>query len=234
MLKFENLDVSYGLRAALRDVTISVGAGEIVAVLGANGAGKTTLLNTMSGIVRSSSGRIVFDGQDVTSWQTFRRVTAGIVHCPEGRHVFAGMTVEENLIVGAYRRPAAGRTEALERVYALFPALVRRRSMAAGVLSGGEQQMVAIGRSLMARPRLLALDEPSLGLAPYVIEEMYQAILEIRRSEELSMLLVEQNAAAALDVADRGYVIESGSIRLSGTGPELAGDPRVRAAYLGG
>jgi branched-chain amino acid transport system ATP-binding protein len=232
MLQVQDLRSVYGPIEALREVTLSVQQGEIVALVGGNGAGKTTLLRAISGVQKVSAGRICFDGADITRMAPARRVAAGIAQVPEGRLVFAAMAVEDNLRLGAYllerRRVAA----AFERVYALFPMLAARRRDQAGLFSGGQQQMLAIGRALMSEPRLLLLDEPSMGLAPIVVDSILEAI-DALCANGTTILLVEQNARAALSIADRGYVIETGRILLEGTGDELLEDPRVQAAYLG-
>jgi branched-chain amino acid transport system ATP-binding protein len=207
-----------------------VRAGELVALVGANGAGKSTLLRALSG-VQASSGRIDFEGEDIGAARPERRVALGIVQVPEGRQVFGPLTVEDNLRLGGYRR-GANAARSLERVYTMFPDLVERRHHAAGTLSGGQQQMLAIGRALMAEPRLLLLDEPSMGLAPRLVAEIFACVRALRAADT-ALLLVEQNARAALAIADRGYVLETGRIVLSGSGPELLADPTVRAAYLG-
>ena len=232
MLLVEKLGASYGGIRALHEVSLRVERGTMVALVGANGAGKTTLLRTLSGILKAVEGRILIDGQDVTRLPPERRVRLGVSQVPEGRQVFGPMSVEDNLLLGAYtRRPAEAR-QSLERAYALFPLLAQRRAQAAGNLSGGEQQMVAIGRALMARPRLLLLDEPSMGLAPRLVAEIFKTITALAR-EGMTILLVEQNAAAALAVADVGYVLETGRTVMSGPGRELLQDERVKRAYLG-
>ncbi len=232
MLLVEKLGASYGGIRALHEVSLRVERGTMVALVGANGAGKTTLLRTLSGVLKAVEGRILVDGQDVTRFPPERRVRLGISQVPEGRQVFGPMSVEDNLLLGAYtRRPAEAR-QSLERAYALFPVLAQRRAQAAGTLSGGEQQMVAIGRALMAKPKLLLLDEPSMGLAPRLVAEIFKTITALAR-EGMTMLLVEQNAEAALAVADVGYVLETGRTVMSGPGLELLQDERVKRAYLG-
>ena len=218
-------------RHRLQGIDLSIRAGELVALVGANGAGKSTLLRALSG-VQPASGRIAFDGQDIAGWQPERRVALGIVQVPEGRQVFGPLSVDDNLRLGAYRRGRAQSAQSLERVYALFPALAERRRHAAGTLSGGQQQMLAIGRALMAKPRLLLLDEPSMGLAPRLVAEIFACVRELRAADT-ALLLVEQNARAALAIADRGYVLETGRIVLAGSGAQLLADEKVRAAYLG-
>ena len=231
MLKVTGLEARYGRIPALRGIDLAVSAGELVALVGANGAGKSTLLRALSGLQRAT-GTVVFEGKDITDELPEYRVRLGIVQCPEGRQVFGPLTVEDNLRLGAYRRGRASAAATLARVYGMFPALAQRRRQAAGTLSGGEQQMLAIGRALMAEPRLLLLDEPSMGLAPRLVREIFAAIRALR-ADDTALLLVEQNAAAALAIADRGYVLETGRVVLSGTGAELLADRGVRAAYLG-
>ena len=234
MLAIEGLKARYGRIEALRGVDITVGGGEIVALVGANGAGKTTLLKTISGIEPAAAGRIVFEGTAIEALKSHRRVALGIAQSPEGRQVFGPLSVEDNLRLGGYRRRdgAAAATADLGRCFALFPILAERRRQAAASLSGGQQQMLAIGRALMAKPKLLLLDEPSLGLAPVVVDQILDAIVRLR-ADGVTVLLVEQNAAAALAIADRGYVLELGQVTLSGSGQALLDDPRVREAYLG-
>ena len=234
MLRLEGVRAGYGPIDALRGLDLEVRAGELVCLLGANGAGKSSTLRTISGLLRPRAGRIVFDGTDIHGREPSDVLRAGIAHCPEGRHVFPYLTVRENLTMGAYvRRDAAAVAADLERVYAHFPILADRRRQAAGTLSGGEQQMLAIGRALMARPRLIMFDEPSLGLAPTIVETTFAIIGDIRRSGT-TVLMVEQNARLALRMADRGYVMEAGRIVLSGAARELMHNDHVRAAYLGG
>jgi branched-chain amino acid transport system ATP-binding protein len=231
MLDVSGLHSRYGRIPVLHGIDLAVRAGEIVALVGANGAGKTTLLRALSG-VQPSSGKILFEDEDISGAAAEYRVSLGIVQCPEGRQVFGPLSVEDNLRLGAYRRGRAQAPSSLERVYAFFPALAERRRQAAGTLSGGQQQMLAIGRALMGQPRLLLLDEPSMGLAPRLVAEIFAAIRRLRAADT-ALLLVEQNAAAALAIADRGYVLETGSVVLAGTGAELLADAGVRAAYLG-
>jgi branched-chain amino acid transport system ATP-binding protein len=234
MLRLEGVRAGYGPIDALRGLDLEVRAGELVCLLGANGAGKSSTLRTISGLLHPRAGRIVFDGTDIHGREPSDVLRAGIAHCPEGRHVFPYLTVRENLTMGAYvRRDAAAVAADLERVYAHFPILADRRRQAAGTLSGGEQQMLAIGRALMARPRLIMFDEPSLGLAPTIVETTFAIIGDIRRSGT-TVLMVEQNARLALRMADRGYVMEAGRIVLSGAARELLHNDHVRAAYLGG
>ncbi len=236
LLDVEELVTCYGQIAALKNVSLQVWPGEVVAIIGANGAGKTTLLNTVSGLLAPRHGRISFAGQDITGLPAEQIVGLGISHVPERRQVFPTMTVEENLLLGAYKRlykvPRRQIVEDLEAVFSLFPILRERRGQLGGTLSGGEQQMLAIGRGLMARPSLMLLDEPSLGLAPKIVREIFSIVGELRR-RGTSVLLVEQNARAALRVATRGYVLETGTVALSGPASDLLGDPRVQSAYLG-
>ncbi len=234
MLEVSGLHVSYGAVAALRGVSLRVDAGEIVTVIGANGAGKSTLLRTLSGVVRSRRGAITLDGKPVLGLSSSTMITRGLVMVPEGRHVFADMSIADNLDLGAYyRRDRKGVRQDLERVLDLFPILRERLRSPAGRLSGGQQQMVAIGRALMSRPRLLLLDEPSLGLAPAIVQQLGGIIRGLNQGGS-TILLVEQNARMALRLADRAYVIANGVIARSGTGAELLGDAAVQDAYLGG
>ncbi|MEN4919019.1 ABC transporter ATP-binding protein [Achromobacter spanius] len=234
LLQIRGLTASYDRSPVLHDVSLEVPQGGFIAVVGANTAGKSTLLRCISGLLDRVSGNIVFDGQDISRLPPHRIPEMGIAHVPEGRHVFPEMTVEENLYLGGYtrRKDSAGLRSRCEQVYALFPRLLERRRQQAGTLSGGEQQMVAFGRALMLDPRLLLLDEPSHGLAPKVVEEMHQAMIDIHRSG-LTILLVEQNTRLALSVAEHAYVLQSGSMVLSGPSSALLEDNRVRAAYLG-
>ena len=232
MLEVEGLASRYGRVPALKGIDFTVSRGELVALVGANGAGKTTLLRALSGVQPVSAGRICFEGIDITSASPERRVRLGIVQVPEGRQVFGPLSVEDNLRLGAYVRRGAGTAADLERVYAMYPALAERRRQPAGTLSGGQQQMLALGRALMAQPRLLLLDEPSMGLAPRLVEEIFAHIVALKRADA-SIFLVDQNARAALRIADRGYVLETGRIALSGSGAELIGNEEVKAAYLG-
>ncbi|HOV77919.1 MAG TPA: ABC transporter ATP-binding protein [Sedimentisphaerales bacterium] len=236
MLKILNLDAGYGALRILKGISLHVAPGEAVAVIGANGAGKTTLLKTIAGVLKPREGQIVFDKQDILGWPSEKIVARGCCLVPEGRHVFSSMTVRENLLLGAYCRrrenDAANLQESLEQVYALFGVLKERSNQLAGTLSGGQQQMLAIGRALMSRPRLLMMDEPSLGVAPLVVRDIYETIVTLKR-HGLTILLVEQNARAALAVADRGYVIETGQIVLQGPSRQLSDNPEVQRAYLG-
>jgi branched-chain amino acid transport system ATP-binding protein len=234
MLKIESVKVSYGAIQAVRGVSLEVGAGEVVAIIGANGAGKSTLLKSIVGLESAAEGRILIDGKDCTTLLAHQRVRLGVAMSPEGRGVFADQTVRENLMLGAYSRKksAAGTEAAIEREFARFPRLKERQDQLSGSLSGGEQQMLAISRALMSEPRLLLLDEPSLGLAPLIVKGIFDAIRQLRESG-LTILLVEQMAKQALGVADRAYVLETGRITLEGSGLELLNNPKVKAAYLG-
>ena len=232
MLKVEALDVSYGEIRALKGVGLEVGPGEIVTILGNNGAGKTTTLKTISGLLHPTHGTITLENQSLLDVPPHAIVSRGVAHVPEGRRIFNRLTVRENLMMGAYLRSDAGITGDLERVFGLFPRLAERITQVAGTLSGGEQQMLAIGRALMANPRLLLLDEPSMGLAPVLVEQIFDTIIDINR-QGMTILLVEQNAAMALSIAHRGYVLETGSIALTGTAVELSDNADVRRAYLG-
>ncbi|HEV7680137.1 MAG TPA: ABC transporter ATP-binding protein [Candidatus Dormibacteraeota bacterium] len=233
VLELRSVDVFYGRVQALRGVSLRVEHGEIVALIGSNGAGKTTTLRTVSGLVRPATGDVVLDGQPVTGFGAERIARLGVGHAPEGRRLFTRMTVRENLEMGAYaRRDTAGLRDDYERMYTLFPRLRERQSQLAGSLSGGEQQMVAISRALMARPRVLLLDEPSLGLAPILVEAIFEVIREIN-AQGTTVLLIEQNARLALATAGRAYVLETGSIAMEGPAAELASSPEVQRAYLG-
>lgn len=235
LLEVTDLSVFYGRIQALHGISLGVDAGEIVALIGANGAGKTTTMRAISGLRTAATGRIVFDGEDITRLRADLRVVRGISQAPEGRGIFPGMTVAENLDMGTYARRglrAGDRLDELEGVYELFPRLKERASQVAGTLSGGEQQMLTIGRALMAAPKLLLLDEPSMGLAPMLIAQIFGIISQIHR-QGTTVLLVEQNAQKALSVADRAYILESGVLIKEGPGRELLADPAVKAAYLG-
>jgi branched-chain amino acid transport system ATP-binding protein len=232
MLAVEKLQVAYGKVQALWDVTLNVPDGEIVALVGANGAGKTTLLKTVSGLLRRQSGSITYDGKHIEEASPPEIVKHGVVQVPEGRKLFPEMTMIDNLLMGAFTVPQSERPQRLERVFGVFPVLRERQKQIAGTLSGGEQQMVAIGRGLMAGPKLLMLDEPSLGLAPILVEEVFGVITEINRLG-VTVLLVEQNTQHALTLAHRGFVMELGRIALSGSGNELLANSNVRKAYLG-
>jgi branched-chain amino acid transport system ATP-binding protein len=232
MLEATGLTSHYGRIPALKGIDLKIEAGELVALVGANGAGKTTLLRALSGVQRVTTGRVSFEGADITAARPDTRVRLGIAQVPEGRQVFGPLSVEDNLLLGAYVRPGREARAALARVYELFPALSERRTARAGMLSGGQQQMLAIGRALMAGPRLLLLDEPSMGLAPRLVAEIYAAIRRLREGGT-TIFLVDQNARAALAIADRGYVLETGRVVLAGSGPELAANDAVKQAYLG-
>jgi branched-chain amino acid transport system ATP-binding protein len=233
ILTVENLRVSYGAIRALHGITLEIEQGSIVTLIGANGAGKTTTLRTISGLVRADAGRILFDGEDITRLPAADIVRRGIGHAPEGRRVFANMTVRENLDLGAYtRKDAVGIRDDTDRVFTLFPRLKERIGQQAGTLSGGEQQMLAIGRALMGRPRLLLLDEPSLGLAPFLVRDIFAIIGDINR-QGCTILLVEQNAHMALGIAGKGYVLETGQIILSAPAADLLHNEQVKKAYLG-
>lgn len=234
MLSIRQLQSGYGRIQALHGIDMDIEAGEIITLIGANGAGKTTLLMTLCGKPRASSGQVFFDGEDITHLPTHEIVRRGIAHAPEGRHIFPRMTVLENLQMGAVVTPPKYFADDLERILALFPRLHERLDQRGGTLSGGEQQMLAIGRALMSRPRLLMLDEPSLGLAPLVVRQIFQIIREINRDQKVTVFLVEQNAFHALKLAHRAHVMVNGKITLSGTGEALLADPAVRAAYLEG
>jgi len=234
VLEIAGLRAAYGPIEALRGVDLEVRAGELVCLLGANGAGKSTTLRTISGLLRPAAGRIAFEGRSIAGLSPATILEAGIAHCPEGRRVFPYLSVEENLLMGAYvRRDRAGIAADLERVCEHFPVLAERRRQAAGTLSGGEQQMLAIGRALMARPKLILFDEPSLGLAPTIVETTFSIIADIRR-QGTTVLMVEQNAYLALRMADRAYVLETGRVVLAGAAADLMADDHVRRAYLGG
>lgn len=232
LLELKGVTSRYGRIEVLHGIDLTVGRGELVALVGANGAGKTTLLRTISGVQPITGGSIGFDGADLSGRRPEARVAGGILQVPEGRQVFAPMTIEDNLRMGAFTRPAAEIRQGLDEIWELFPVLLEKRDLAAGNLSGGQQQMVALGRALMGRPKLLLLDEPSMGLAPLVVEEIFRVIGRLKASG-MTILLVEQNASAALAIADRGYVLETGSVVLTGTGCDLLSNDEVRRAYLG-
>lgn len=234
MLEIKNLNVHYGVIHALKDISLTVNAGEIVTLIGANGAGKTTTLRTISGLIKATSGDILLEGKNITSLPAPDRVHMGISHVPEGRRIFPPMSVLENLEMGAFlRKDKAEIKRDLEMVYHRFPILGDRKKQTAGTLSGGEQQMLAMGRALMSRPRILLMDEPSMGLAPLLVREIFEIIKDIN-STGTTILLVEQNASMALSIAHRAYVIETGSIIISGTGEELAKSKEIQKSYLGG
>jgi branched-chain amino acid transport system ATP-binding protein len=234
MLEVRNLVCRYGEVAAIKGVSLRVERGQLVALVGANGAGKTTMLRAISGLLHAAGGQIVFEGVDITHAPARKILSLGIAHCPEGRRVFSDLTVAENLTMGAYlRSDVAGIATDLKRVYEQFPRLAERYRQMAGTLSGGEQQMLALGRAMMSRPKLIMFDEPSLGLAPSVVERTFQIIQDIRAAGT-TVLIVEQNAYAALEMCDRAYLMETGRVVLEGTAGELIDDPHVRSAYLGG
>ena len=234
MLEVRDLVCRYGKVEALKGISLSVKAGQFVALIGANGAGKSTTLRAISGVLPSAGGQLMFEGRDITRCSAREIIALGISHCPEGRRVFPDMTVEENLDMGAYlRSDRAGIEEDRERVFGMFPRLAERRQQVAGTLSGGEQQMLAISRSIMSRPKLMMFDEPSLGLAPNIVEQVFDIIDNIRKSGT-TVLMVEQNAYSALDMCDYAYLIEAGVIVLSGSGEELIDNDHIREAYLGG
>jgi branched-chain amino acid transport system ATP-binding protein len=233
VLQVERLECRYGKVAAVHDLSIDVARGELVVLIGANGAGKTTTLKAISGLMRPAAGRITFEGEDVTGASARRMLALGIAHCPEGRRVFPQLTVRENLAMGCYlRSDQDGIEQDMTRLFERFPILRERSEQAAGTLSGGEQQMLAISRALMSRPKLALFDEPSLGLAPGLVERTFDIIRAIR-AEGVTVVMVEQNAFAALELCDRAYVLEQGRVAKSGTGAELLDDPEVRSAYLG-
>ena len=232
MLKVDNINVYYGQIHALKDISIEVNQGEIVALIGANGAGKSTTLRTISGLLRSKTGSIKLMDEDISNTPAYKLVSKGLAHVPEGRHIFLEMTVLENLEMGAYTNNA-NLKEGIADVFKRFPRLKHRKNQIAGTLSGGEQQMLAMGRALMSKPKLLMLDEPSMGLAPILVQQIFDIIKELHESGT-TILLVEQNAEMALNIADRAYVLESGKIKLSGTGAELAQSDEIKKTYLGG
>ena len=234
MLEVKNLNVHYGVIQALKDISLTVNQGEIVTLIGANGAGKTTTLRTISGLIKATSGEILLEGKNITTLPAPDRVQQGISQVPEGRRIFPPMSVLENLEMGAFlRKDKADIKKDIEMVYDLFPILGKRRKQSAGTLSGGEQQMLAMGRALMSRPRILLLDEPSMGLAPLLVREIFEIIKNINQNGT-TILLVEQNASMALSIAHRAYVLENGSIVISGTGEELAKSGEIQKSYLGG
>ena len=233
MLKVENINVYYGAIHAIKGISFEVNDGEIVTLIGANGAGKSTTLQTISGLLHSATGSITFKGENIAGTPAHKLVSKGLAQVPEGRRVFLNMTVEENLEMGAYTRPGSEVEPHLERVYDLFPRMKERRRQVAGTLSGGEQQMLAMGRALMSDPKLIMLDEPSMGLAPILVEQIFDIIKRLHQAGT-TILLVEQNAQMALSVADRGYVLETGRIVATGPGQELLRDAAVKKAYLGG
>ena len=233
MLKIRDLSVHYGKIKAVRQIDMDIAKGEIVSLIGANGAGKSTTLRALSGLVKAAGGSVVFEGRNITGWNAKAIVEAGISHCPEGRQIFPRMTVMENLELGAYtRKDTRNLSVEYDRIFEYFPVLAQRRSQLGGTLSGGEQQMLAIGRALMSKPKLLLLDEPSLGLAPLLVEKIFEIIQNINR-EGMTVLLIEQNAWQALNIANRGYVMETGSVAVTGAASELLHNDHVRRAYLG-
>ena len=234
LLEVKNLEVYYGVICALKGISFEVNEGEIVSLIGANGAGKTTMMQSVVGIIPKRSGSVIFDGHDITKMPCHKIVSLGMTQVPEGRRIFQELTVYENLMMGAYtiKDQQQFRSD-LDAVYARFPRLAERKNQIAGTLSGGEQQMLAIGRAIMARPKLLMLDEPSMGLSPLLVNQVFEIIQDINKSGT-TILLVEQNAGKSLEISDRAYVMENGSIVLSGTGKELAASEKVRKAYLGG
>ena len=231
MLKIEDLEVSYGAVQALRGISMEVNDGEIVSLIGANGAGKTTTLHAITGLVPIKSGSVIYDGHDLRKAEPSKIITYKLAHVPEGRHIFPQMTVEENLEMGAYADPA-GMEETMKDVYKRYPRLEERRRQLAGTLSGGEQQMLAVGRALMAKPKMILMDEPSMGLSPLLVKEIFAIIQEVNK-QGITILLVEQNAKMALAISDRAYVLETGNISIEGNAADLLNDPRVKKAYLG-
>ena len=233
MLHIDGINVYYGNIHAIRDISLTINQGEIVSIIGANGAGKTTIQKTIMGLLRSTTGSIRFEGEDISRTSTAGIVTKGIALVPEGRRVFPRLSVADNLLLGAYSRKDKEISHDLERMYLMFPRLAERKKQLAGTLSGGEQQMVAMARGLMSRPKLLLLDEPSMGLAPVLVSQIFRTIVDINCNMGTTILLVEQNARMALSIATRGYVLESGSILFTGDAKELADNDQVRRAYLG-
>lgn len=234
LLRVDNLNVYYGSIHAIKDLSLHVNEGEIVTMIGANGAGKTTTMHTISGLLKSRSGSITYDGHLISKMDAYKIVTLGLAQCPEGRRVFSGLTVQENLELGAYSRKdgKAAVQDDFNMVFDMLPRLKERRSQLAGTLSGGEQQMLAMGRALMSKPKMLLLDEPSMGLSPLLVKEIFKTIVRVNESG-VTVLLVEQNAKMALNIADRGYVLETGNVKMEGAAHELADNPDVRKAYLG-
>jgi branched-chain amino acid transport system ATP-binding protein len=232
LLEVEDLQVNYGHIRALKGISLHVASGEVVAILGANGAGKTTLMRTLSGLIKPAAGKVTFDGHDTTRMGADRIVRLGIAQSPEGRRVFGTLTVEENMHMGGFTRPPAEIAASCAHVYQIFPRLHERRAQLAGTLSGGEQQMLAIGRALVTKPRLLLLDEPSLGLAPIIVRNIFKVLSDVRKTD-VTVLIVEQNARMALKFADRGYVLEVGKLSHEGPARELLASPEIQAAYLG-
>ena len=235
LLRVENLNVYYGSIHAIKNLSLHVNEGEIVTMIGTNGAGKTTTMHTISGLLKSRSGSITYDGKLISKMDAYKIVTLGLAQCPEGRRVFAGLTVHENLELGAFSRKdsKAAVQEDFEMVFDMLPRLRERKNQLAGTLSGGEQQMLAMGRALMSKPKMLLLDEPSMGLSPLLVKEIFRTIVRVNENG-VTVLLVEQNAKMALNIANRGYVIETGNITMEGMASDLANDPKVKQAYLGG
>ena len=235
MLKVEDINVYYGAIHAIKGISLEVSEGEIVALIGSNGAGKSTTLRTISGLMKPKTGKIMYEGNDISGLPAHKIVGMGLCQVPEGRHVFANMSVLENLEMGAYlRSDKEAIAEDMKKVFDRFPRLLERKNQIAGTLSGGEQQMLAMGRALMSRPKILLLDEPSMGLAPIVIAELFEKIVDINRKKNLTILLVEQNANKSLAISDRAYVLENGKITITGTGKELLQSEEIKKAYLGG
>ena len=233
MLELKDVNVSYGAIHAIHDVSLTVNDGEIVSLIGANGAGKTTILHTITGLKKASGGSIIYDGHDLMKTEPSKIITLGMAHVPEGRHIFPGMTVAENLEMGAYiRNDKDGIQETMKDVFERFPRLKERRRQLAGTLSGGEQQMLAVGRALMSNPKIILMDEPSMGLSPLLVKEIFHIIQEVHK-QGITVLLVEQNAKMALSIADRAYVLETGHISMSGEAKELLNNEQVKKAYLG-
>ncbi len=233
MLKVENINVHYGVINAIKNVSFEVNQGEIVALIGANGAGKTSIMHAISGLIKPTDGQIVFLGEDITKLPAHKIVTRKLAQVPEGRRIFSELTVQDNLEMGAYLRTDNRVSDDLESVYKRFPRLRERKNQLAGTLSGGEQQMLAMGRALMLKPQLLLLDEPSMGLSPILVNEIFEIIQEINKKDNVTILLVEQNANKALSIAHRAYVLETGRITVSGDAKEVASNPKVKEAYLG-
>ncbi len=233
LLKVDNLNVNYGVIHAIKDISFEVEEGEIVALIGANGAGKTSTMHAISGLLNSKTGVITFDGKDISKMPAHKIIAQGLAQVPEGRRIFAQLSVEENLEMGAYLRKDKQINADMQHIYELFPRLKERKKQLAGTLSGGEQQMLAMGRALMSKPKLLLLDEPSMGLSPILVNEIFQIIKDINEKDGVTVLLVEQNANKALSIADHAYVLEIGEITISGKASEVAVNPKVREAYLG-
>lgn len=233
MLKVENMNVHYGVIHAIKDVSFDVKQGEIVALIGANGAGKTSIMHALSGLIKTTSGSIEFLDNEIAKVPAYKIIARGLAQVPEGRRIFSQLSVQDNLELGAYLRTDSKINQDLEKVYQRFPRLKERKNQLAGTLSGGEQQMLAMGRALMSKPKLLLLDEPSMGLSPILVNEIFKIIQEINKEDGVTVLLVEQNANKALSIANRAYVLETGNITISGDAKEVASNPKVREAYLG-